>query len=119
MAIAALPNSVNRAMKQMSQCKQSPQNTTSISCMKDNNAQIKRDLEQLRSRKLAQFSSNRRGELKKKIESKIVENLKKCLYEKTQYQDVQQADKRHQYCIYEHMVEMLITIDRNVEQYQR
>ncbi len=117
-AQAALPDSVNRAMSQANLCKQSQQGPVYISCMQDNNSQIRKDLISLRDKKAASFGYSKKQKIKQNVDAQINKKLKQCLNEKSRYQDLNQANKRHQYCIYENMVEILITLDRNIKLYQ-
>ncbi len=117
-AQAALPDSVNRAMSQASLCKQSQQGPVYTSCMQDNSAQIRKDLISLRDKKLQPFGYSKKQKIKQNVDAEINKKLKLCLNEKARYQDLNQANKRHQYCIYENMVEILLTLDRNIKLYQ-
>ena len=90
-ALAALPDSVNRAMSQASLCKQSQQGPVYISCMQDNNTQIRKDLVSLRDKKLESFGYSKKQTIKKNVDAQINKKLKHCLNEKARYQDLNQA----------------------------
>lgn len=85
--------------------------------MQQNNEFIRRSIISSSEVKLEKLSANKKDRVKANISKRINSNIKQCLNERGRFKDSTQGDKRHQYCIYENMLELLINIDRDINRF--
>lgn len=104
-------------MKRANNCKQAGQNQAYSECMQANSKQIRKIIQQESSRQMATLSNGKKQTIRKNINKKIKSFTEQCLIENGQFNGSMSGERRHPYCIYENMLELLINVQRNIDIY--
>jgi len=112
-----MSDEVIRAMDEANQCKRSTQSLVFIECMQLNNEFIRKSIISKSRQSTDQLPLSKREKINNNISKKIKSNIRRCMNEKVRISDSAQSDRRHEYCLYENMLEILINIDRDVQIY--
>jgi len=117
--LASLSAEVNRAMDEANTCQQVGQNHIYSQCMNNNNQRL-RDTIMLKTKtQSASFGPSKQKRIKQNVDKKIKQSIKQCLDENAKFGDSMSGNRRHPYCLYENMLELLINVERNIEIYAR
>lgn len=114
---AFLSPQVNQAMDNANICRQSQQNFVYDECMRQNNQQIKKNIQNNHKQQSINFSTSQQLKLKQNINKKLESNQRLCEEEKKRFEGSMAGERRYYYCIYENLLETLINVDRNIEIY--
>jgi chromatin segregation and condensation protein Rec8/ScpA/Scc1 (kleisin family) len=108
-------------MIQAQDCRNIQQSEIYTDCMQQVNNKLKKSIAMSKQTKLQKYRSKKASNLSKNIDQQIKNNLKKCMNEQTQLSSTDNMnninEKRHLYCIYENMLELLINIEGNIRVY--
>ena len=116
---AYLSEDVTQAMDEANICNQVSQNYIYTECMQRNNNQIRKAILKKSQQRTKRFRASKKQVIVQNINKKMKSNLKQCLNEKTMFGDSMTGERRHAYCIYENILELLINVERNLEIYAR
>ena len=116
-SLAFMSDEVIRAMDEANLCKRSSQGLVFIECMQLNNEFIRKSIISKSRQSTDKLPLSKREKINHNISKKIKSNIRRCMNEKVRINDSDQSDQRHEYCLYENMLEILINIDRDVQIY--
>lgn len=114
---AFLSAEVMQAMDKANYCNINRQNDLYSECMKSNYEQIKKVVFEKVQQQTKNHKTNKKRVIMQNIDKKIKLNSKICLNENNLYGDSMNGERRHPYCLYENMLEILINVERNIEFY--
>jgi Flp pilus assembly protein TadG len=114
---AYLSSDVTKAMDQANLCRQATQELVFVECMRRNNTFIQQAIKRKSQSATAKFSSRTQKKVSAGIEKSIQSKVKTCMQEQTRFSNQSAGNRRHEYCLYENMLEVLINIDRNIERF--
>ncbi len=102
-------------MDAANECKTILDPTTHVQCMLKNNANIKRKTQFEVNRQLEKLVLSQKKKYQAKLKEKFEIHQKSCWKEKNSVVEGPYSEKRQVYCLYENGLELLITIQKNVD----
>jgi len=110
---------INRAMDRAKACEKIIQNYVYAECMTYNNKELKDAINNTSKRKMAIFSPSKQKKIKTNLDKTTKSATKRCLNEQAKFGDSMNGERRHTYCLYENLLELLINVERNIDIYAR
>ncbi len=120
---AELSDNVNNTMIKAQDCRSINKDKIYINCMLEVNTSIKKLIKMSKNKQLGRFTGKKANEISHYIERKSQKILQRCLSAQAKRTSAENrktaGERRHLYCIYENMLELLINIEGNIELYSQ
>ena len=110
---------VSQAMNQAKICDKIIQNHVYTECMVNNNKELENAIIKASEQKMASYSSTKKKKIKANLDKKTKSAAKQCMNEQVKFGDSMNGERRHTYCLYENLIELLINVERNIDIYAR
>lgn len=118
-SFGALSGEVMRAMDEANSCKKATQSKVIIYCMQQNNEFLQKSIVSSAELAIKKLPYSKQRSTRENITQKVKSNLKQCMNEASRIKNRGTAEQRHEYCVYENMLELLININNNLQIYSQ
>jgi len=110
---------ISRAMDQAKNCDRIIQNHVYAECMTNNNKELKDAIAKTSKQKMASYVASKQKKIITNLDKKAKSAAKQCMNEQAKFGDSMNGERRHTYCLYENLLELLINVERNIDIYAR
>ena len=111
--------SVNRAMDKTKECNKTQSNHAYFECMSRNNYQLKLSINKTVEQSTKDYPKYKKNKIKSYVKNKKLNITKTCMNEQSKLGGSMNSDRRHIYCAYEHLLELQINLERNIDFYAK
>ncbi len=115
----SLSDDVVKAMDQANACRTMNILNRYERCFQETNERLESAIKSSSLISMHRFSVSKKRKIMDNIQTRIASNNKKCRGEGKFYGDSHTGQRRLPYCIYENMLEILITVERNISLYSK